>query len=247
MASQTQQNSALSDAGRTLPLQPLRIWIVGKLEVVLPLEHYGAQVHALESVQELYRELAILPCDVVLLDTARMPVAVTDTVEHLRRRDDLGVVLLVDAGTPHLIAEGLWAGADACLPHRPDPELLAAKMFSLRRRLPSEPPSQMEAAPVDVREASWTLESDAWDLRGPGGQILALTEAERAFLSVLFSNPSETVGRDRLIAELTDQPWSFDPHRIEVLVHRLRNRVQGATGCALPIRAIRGSGYRPTL
>jgi DNA-binding response OmpR family regulator len=105
----------------------------------------------------------------------------------------------------------------------------------------------MEAAPVDVREASWTLESDAWDLRGPGGQILALTEAERAFLSVLFSNPSETVGRDRLIAELTDQPWSFDPHRIEVLVHRLRNRVQGATGCALPIRAIRGSGYRLTL
>ena len=78
-------------------------------------------------------------------------------------------------------------------------------------------------------------------------QALDLTEAERAFLTLLFSSPAETVARERLIAALTDQPWSFDPHRIEVLVHRLRNRVQSATGCTLPVRAVRGAGYRLTV
>ena len=93
-------------------------------------------------------------------------------------------------------------------------------------------PAPARPAPVPQRERS---------------QPRALTEAERAFLTLIFSSPGETVARERLIAALTDQPWSFDPHRIEVLVHRLRNRVQSATGCTLPVRAVRGAGYRLTV
>lgn len=231
----------------SLALAPLRIWVVGSLELVRPLLQYGAQVHALDSIEALYRELVIVPCDIVLIDTARVRSGLADTVEHLRRRDDLGVVLLVDPATPQLVSEGLWAGADLCLPHRPPPDLLAAQLYSLRRRLPGEPAQLQERTAAESAVVGWGLESDGWDLRGPAGQVLALTEAERAFLSVLFASPAETVARERLIAELTDQPWNFDPHRIEVLVHRLRNRVQNATGCTLPIRAVRGTGYRLTL
>ncbi|KRG63205.1 hypothetical protein ABB26_13075 [Stenotrophomonas humi] len=238
--------AATSDA-LALALAPLRIWIVGSLDVVLPLQRYGAQVHAMDNIAALYRELAIVPCDVVLIDTALVDEGLSSTVEHLRRRDDLGVVLLVDAATPQRVAEGLWAGADACLAHRPDVELLAAGLYSLRRRLPGEPAQVIEAASAGETSTAWELESGGWNLRAPSGQVLALTEAERAFLSLLFASPDETIGRAQLIAALTDQPWSFDPHRIEVLVHRLRNRVRSVTRCTLPIRAVRGSGYRLTL
>jgi DNA-binding response OmpR family regulator len=51
------------------------------------------------------------------------------------------------------------------------------------------------------------------------------------------------VGRERLIAALTPTPWDFDPHRLEVLLHRLRARVRGATRLTLPVRALRGLGY----
>lgn len=239
-------NYARVDAANPTALAPLRIWIVGNLELLQPLLPYGAQIQALDSVEALYRELVIIPCDIVVIDTTRVRAGMVETVEHLRRRDDLGVVLLVDPNTPQLIADGLWAGADACLPHRPEPEFLAAKLYSLRRRLPGEAAQLVEAA-GSSNDACWALESDGWDLRGPNAQVLALTEAERAFLTLLFSSPGETVARERLIAALTDQPWSFDPHRIEVLVHRLRNRVQSATGCTLPIRAVRGAGYRLTV
>lgn len=228
-------------------LAPLRIWIVGSLDIVRPLLRYGAQVHAMDSIEALYRELAIVPCDIVVIDTALMGESLATTVEHLRRRDDLGVVLLVDSSTPQRIAEGLWAGADACMPHRPDPDLLAAKLYSLRKRLPGEPAQAQQALSNTDTDTSWGLESGGWSLRAPNGAVLALTEAERAFLTLLFAGPDETIGRERLIAALTDQPWSFDPHRIEVLVHRLRNRVRSGTGCTLPIRAVRGSGYRLTL
>lgn len=240
---QLQQN-ALSGAGGQLALAPLRIWIVGDIEIVQPLECHGAQVHALDSIAALYRELAIVPCDIVLIDTAYVATDLAATVEHLRRREDLGVVLLVDPATPQAIAEGLWAGADACMAHRPEPEVLAARLYSLRRRLPGEPVQLIEAAAAEPA-ADWQLQSDGWDLlHTPSGRVLALTEAERSFLAALFATPGQTVGRDQLIAALTDQPWNFDPHRIEVLVHRLRNRVRNATQNAVPIRAIRGAGYR---
>lgn len=248
MASQSHSSMEAASASKALALQPLRVWIVGNLEVVLPLERYGAQVHALDNLQSLYRELAIIPCDIVLIDAAYAEEGLAVTVQHLRRREDLGVVLLVDDDMPLAVNDGLWAGADACLPQRADPDLLAAKLYSLRRRLPSESAQTPEASLAgELLGGGWGLESDGWDLRAPNSQVLALTEAERAFLGLLFSMPTQTVARENLIAVLTDQPWNFDPHRIEVLVHRLRNRVKSVTQCTLPIRAIRGSGYRLTL
>ena len=235
-------NNAAGDSRRGQTLASLRIWIVGALEVVQPLRHYGVQPRALDSIEALYRELAIVTCDIVLLDTALLGAHLPTTIQHLRRREELGVVLLLDPGAPQHAAEGLWAGADACLPQRPAPELLAAKLFSLQRRLPGKPaPASVEAAP------DWALESGGWSLRTPDGTLLDLTEAERAFLSQLFAAPTETVSRECLIAALTDQPWNFDPHRIEVLVHRLRNRVRNGSNCTLPVRAVRGVGYRLTL
>ena len=90
---------------------------------------------------------------------------------------------------------------------------------------------------------AWQLQADGWRLCAPDGTGLDLGRAERAFLQPLFASPGQPVGREALIANLTDSPWDFDPHRLEVLAHRLRNRVRAATGFALPLRAPRGLGY----
>lgn len=240
------QQNVSDGAGYHLALAALRIWIVGNIEIIQPMVRFGAQVHALDTIAALYRELAIGSCDIVLIDTHHVATDLATTVAHLRRREDLGVVLLVDPATPQAIAEGLWAGADACMAHWPEPDVLAARLYSLRRRLPGEPVSFAQAA-VAGSAPDWQMQSDDWDLlHTPSGRVLALTKAERSFLSVLFAAAGQTVDRDQLIAGLTDQPWNFDPHRIEVLVHRLRNRVRTAMQATLPLRAIRGVGYRLT-
>ncbi len=241
-----QQQAAWSEIDQ--PLAALRIWIVGDIEIARPLVSYGAQVQAVGSITDLYRELAIGPCDIVLIDTALLAGTLAETVAHLQRRQDLGIVLLANPATPQALAEGLWAGADSCLPFPPEPEVLAARLFSLRRRLPAEPPGDTAPPRLRVEDepetGRWALEADGWDLRAPNGRSLALTEAERAFLGALFACPAEVVGREQLVAALTDEPWHFDPHRIDVLVHRLRKRTRAAIGLALPVRSVRGSGYR---
>lgn len=229
---------------KDVALASLRVWVLGDIEVVLPLVRYGAQVRALDSIEALYRELPLAPCDVLLLDTASLDEDVSKTVAGFQRRDDPILVVMVPASTPDATTAALWAGAHACLPVFASADVLASTLYSLRRRLPAA--AELPVSGQGTHLQDWALESDGWDIRAPSGSVLALTEAERAFLTVLFASPAEVVPRERLIHALTAQPWSFDPHRVEVLVHRLRARLRKATGDTLPIRAIRGIGYRLT-
>jgi DNA-binding response OmpR family regulator len=117
-------------------------------------------------------------------------------------------------------------------------DVLAAGIASLRRRL-SASDRGVPAGPAP----RWALVAGGWKLRTPDGVELSLGEAERVFLRMLFEQPGEPVERERLIAGMTESPADFDPHRLEVLLHRLRQRVRGASGHALPLRAVRGIGY----
>jgi DNA-binding response OmpR family regulator len=51
------------------------------------------------------------------------------------------------------------------------------------------------------------------------------------------------VSRDTLISRLTQDIHDFDPHRLEMLIHRLRRKVVSVTNEPLPLDAVRGVGY----
>ena len=59
----------------------------------------------------------------------------------------------------------------------------------------------------------------------------------------LLVAPGEVVARDELITVLTDSAYDFDPHRLEMLVHRLRRKVSNTLLLSLPLRTVRGIGY----
>jgi DNA-binding response OmpR family regulator len=166
---------------------------------------------------------------------------------HLRKAGDMGIVMLTGRGSPADMARGLTLGVDLYLVKPLDLEVLAAGLLSLRRRLQAPAVAKSSVASRPSAGISWQLADDDWDLQAPNGRRLTLTESERAFLREIFSGSGSTIGREQLIAVLTDQPWNFDPHRLEVLVHRLRTRTRTATDATLPIRAVRGAGYRLAL
>ena len=202
----------------------------------------GAETIAMGSAEALYRHLLAHPCDIVLLDVGLPGEDGYSAVGHLRRYSAVGIVMLTGRGAPAEMARGLSMGADLYLVKPLDPEVLVAGLASLRRRLAANTSPERDPLPVSPGIA-WQLQADGWRLCAPDGTGLDLGRAERAFLQPLFASPGQPVGREALIANLTDSPWDFDPHRLEVLAHRLRNRVRAATGFALPLRAPRGLGY----
>lgn len=240
-------------AGQQTDLHGLRVWVVEDDPELLALSvddlrWRGAEVVGLDSAEALYRALAVGQCDIVVLDVGLPGEDGYTVARHLRSIADIGIVMLTGRGSTHEMAHGLALGADVYLVKPLDGDLLAAALVSLRRRLRLAPaPSAAAPAPapepVPAPAAAWQLQADGWNLRAPNGAVLALTSAERGFLRALLATPSVPVQRETLISAVTDEPWDFDPHRLEVLVHRLRTRVRSATGATPPIRALRGTGY----
>jgi hypothetical protein len=71
---------------------------------------------------------------------------------------------------------------------------------------------------------------------------MQLTTAERAFLGCLIAARGAPATRDALLESLGDDSCEADPHRIDVLVNRLRRKAANL-GMTLPLHAVRGRGY----
>jgi DNA-binding response OmpR family regulator len=207
--------------------------------MVSDLSSRGFAVVGMDSAEALYRYLSIRRCHIVVLDVGLPGEDGYSVARHLRQMSSVGIIMLTGRGDAGDMARGFDTGADLYLIKPVDLDVLASAVTSLQRRLVSA----NGAAPSKKKNGSWSLVASGWSLSPPHGEEIALAEAERAFLQPLFANPGQPVARETLIGELTDKPWEFDPHRLEVLVHRLRMRVKASTGLTLPIRAVRGVGY----
>lgn len=207
------------------------------------LADFGFDVCGVDSAEALYRHILGNGCDLVVLDVGLPSEDGFSAARHLRSALGMrvGIVMLTGRADDANCIRGLDDGADIYLTKPVELEVLAATLHSLLRRMQaSQATGEIQSVPV-VPE--WRLESDGWCLRSPQGKRVALTLAERHVMAVLFSRLNEPVTRETLIAALTDDVGAFDPHRLEMLVHRLRRKVEQRSGEALPMQAVRGTGY----
>lgn len=207
------------------------------------LADFGFAASGMASAEALYRAMLGTPFDLVVLDVGLPQEDGFSVARHLRqaRAMSIGIVMLTGRTDSRDRVRGLDEGSDVYLAKPVELEVLAATLHSLLRRMRAQaaplPPSTTDSAP------DWRLEPDGWCLRSPAGIQVALTLAERRVLMRLFAARGEPVARDELIADLTDDIYAFDPHRLEMLVHRLRRKIEERSGEAPPLRAARGTGY----
>jgi DNA-binding response OmpR family regulator len=194
----------------------------------------GCSVVGVGSAAELYRAVVARAPDVLVLDIGLPDENGFQIASHFRAHSDVGIIMLTSRASAADRVRGLDGGADAFLPKPVDVDVLCATVRSVERRL-----RRPSGASVD----RWALEADGWRLVAPDGMALSLNAMERALLQRLFATPNMPIGREQLIAELVDDTHAFDPHRLDMLMHRLRRKLAGGGMPGLPLRAVRGSGY----
>lgn len=210
--------------------------------IVEDLRARGCATVGLGSAEALYRHMSVQPVDVVVLDVGLPGESGYAAAAHLRQLATVGIIILTARGGAKVMARALADGADLFLTKPLDFEALGLGVANLHRRLHTSAPA-VDPTPRTAPASPWKLVAGGWTLRSPAGKELPLQESERVFLQTLFEHAGTTVSRETLIAALTDQPQDFDPHRLEVLLHRLRLRAQASFDMALPVRAVRGAGY----
>jgi two-component system response regulator PhoP len=207
------------------------------------LQQYGFEkVAVAQSALEAYRAMSARQFAVVVMDIGLPDESGVSLARHVRTATEARIVVLVDryGGRLHH-ALGMDGDIDAYMAKPVDVELLAASLRSIiRRRFP------IHASTHQARD--WRLDTDGWVLLSPAGIRVQLTQGERALLRCLFELRTEVVSRTALIAELVEMTTGsvvedFDPHRLELLIHRLRQKIGRNVPEPFPLLAVRGSGY----
>lgn len=203
----------------------------------------GFVVEGFATSAELDLGMLAKSFDVLVLDVGLSGEHGLDVARRLRARSSMGIVTLTGRGIQDEQVVGLRESVDAWLAKPIDMDVLAATLISVVRRLRAGATIGRPAPEAD----DWRISTNGWQLVAPDGQQLELNLPERLLLARLFQTPGETVARDELITCIASAPEEFDPHRLEMLVHRLRRRVLEKLETSLPVRAIRGMGYMALL
>ncbi|BDU20033.1 response regulator transcription factor [Dyella sp. GSA-30] len=235
-----------------LPSQALRVIVLEddpllRERILLPgLADHGFRVTGSATATELYRNMLAQRFDIAVLDIGVPDEDGLTVARHLRSMSNIGIVMLSASQARADRIQAMTDGADMFLSKPIDMEVLAASLHSLVRRMQSAAtwqgaPKSPERVPVPSR--GWHLETDGWCLLSPRGAVIALSVPERCIMQQLIARQGTPVSRSALIAALSQDVYEFDPHRLEMLVYRLRRKAGEQSGETLPLLTARGSGY----
>jgi two-component system, OmpR family, response regulator PhoP len=200
----------------------------------------SCQVVGLESAEALYRHMSVHKLDIVVLDIGLPGENGLEVASYLKQLSSVGIIMLTGQLGRQVLVDGIRGGADTFLTKPVDYDVLSAAVFSLHRRLSGH---ALAGESILGSGGTWSLVDGGWTLRSPQLKTVTLNASERAILLELFAKSETPISRDLLINALTDEPAEFDPHRLEVLIHRLRTKVRSSLSASLPLRSIRGMGY----
>lgn len=174
--------------------------------------------------------------DLVVLDLQLPHVDGLQVLETVRGRGDEVPVLVLTARTsvPDRVL-GLQLGADDYLGKPFELSELEARLQALLRRPGRMKSPRLRLGALEMDPASGEV---LWQ-----GQALALTPREVAALRGLLASPRRPVSKDNLHAQVF-RDEAAELEAVEVLIHRLRKKLEGLTGVdGVRIATFRGLGY----
>ncbi len=172
------------------------------------------------------------PYDTIILDLGLPKLDGLSVLQRLRSaRNEVPVLILTSRDTWREKVTGLRAGADDYLAKPFEFEELLARLEALIRRASGHASPILNCCGVvmDTSSARVTM----------NGNPVDLTALEYRTLEYLMQHPDKVVSKTELTEHIYDQDFDRDSNVIEVLINRLRGKLDSAL-----IKTRRGLGYQ---
>ena len=176
------------------------------------------------------------PLDVAIIDLGLPGLAGLEVIRRLRAaRKTYPILILTARDNWQDKVEGLQAGADDYVAKPFHFEEVLARVQALLRRSGGWASPLLRCGPVE-------LDTRAQTVRVSGGAV-ELTTFEYRILEHLMLRAGDVISKTELTERLYDQDFERDSNVIEVLVGRLRRKLDPQEQLH-PIETLRGRGYR---
>jgi two-component system, OmpR family, response regulator TctD len=171
--------------------------------------------------------------DVIVLDLGLPDCDGQDVLVELRRRDARVPTLILTArdALPEKI-KAFHSGADDFLAKPFQLEELQVRLHALLRRARGAEAARLVCGPLgyDLATRRFLLH----------GEPLSLSPREAAVLRVLLQHAGEPMSKQQILDRVVSDEKDIQPEAVEVIVHRLRKRIDGS---GLSVATYRGLGY----
>lgn len=159
-------------------------------------------------------------------------------------KTDVGLIMLTSRTEVMDRVVGLEVGADDYIPKPYNLRELLARIRSVLRRRGREARSGDGTGSIPkVRFAGWVLDYLSRSLTSPTGESVPLTSSEFNLLVVFIRNPNRVLSRDELLQLAADRKWEPLDRAVDVLIGRLRRKVEQDSKAPRLIKTVRGAGY----
>ncbi len=202
----------------------------------------GYRVVRAANAEDMERELRRHVIDLVVLDI-RLPGKDGLTIlRELRMTSDVPVIVMSarTEDVDHIVA--LEIGADDYLDKPVNLRELLVRTKTILRRI-----SNPGAPGREVRDTQtfdgWVLERSARRLIAPGGEDVHLTRGEFELLSYMAQRAGRVLQRDQLLDCLSGREWQPYDRTVDVLIGRLRTKIERDPKAPALIVTVHGVGY----
>jgi len=206
----------------------------------------GYRVTNVANGREMRAALASDPADLVLMDLRLPGEDGFVLTRYLREHHDIGIIIITSRSETTDRVAGLECGADDYIVKPFAERELLARIRSVLRRAPSR------RAPMPPPDSAWQhavsfhgceLDPVAAKFRAPNGTEVPLTNNEARLLAHLARHIGTVMSREDLSSAVLQRSWDPCDRSIDVLVTRLRQKIEFDPKRPTMIRTMRGEGY----
>ncbi len=213
----------------------------------------GYSVDDATCAEQMRVKLAEFSPNLVVLDIGLPDSSGFDIAKELAERPELSVIILTGKSDPVDKVVGLEIGADDYVTKPFDLREVLARIRSVLRRASRARNAggvgAVASAGVSHSIAGfegWQLDITAEELRDPNGQLVKLTSHEYRLLLCLVSRPHGALTREELQSAISGREWAPYERNIDVLVGKLRRKIESDPKEPRLIKTIRNTGYKFT-
>lgn len=212
--------------------------------VTLALRRRGHEVEVAGSGETGLLALERHRPDLILLDLMLPRMNGLEVCRRIREKHQLPVIILSARGDEIDVIVGLEAGADDYLIKPAGPELLAARMKAVLRRVaPAQDTAAAPAGSGAERYAGLTVDRTSLVVTRDGTE-LALAPSELKLLLFLTAAPGQVYSRRQLLEQVWEHSYYGDVRLVDACVMRLRAKIEDEPRTPVYVQTVRGFGYR---
>lgn len=211
------------------------------------LSRNGMSVLQAENGRDMRDVLDEEDIDLILLDLMMPGEDGISLARSVRQQSDVPIIMVTGRSDTVDKVVGLEVGADDYVTKPFDERELLARVRTVLRRHHA-PEESEHHAPEQEQELlefdGWKMDLMAHELHNPYGELVYLTRHEFLLLTAFLKRPNRTWTRDEIMDLVAGREWSSADRSIDVLVGKLRKKIEPDAKQPKYIHTVRGVGYK---